>query len=111
MTAAYVPVKGDRARQASWLRTEYIDVDYVGRSVVVGIDEAEREQTHALDRVWIKVETTTPLPEQWINVYSNTSIGHDDRAEANRAANYERIVCLHIWTDADGKDRIERVAQ
>jgi len=112
MTAPYVPVKGDRVRRAGWDNPKYIDVDYVGRSVFVGYDENDNEHTMFLSiGEWIKVETPTPLPERWANFYPNKAVvllhGARDRAEAT--ATPGRIATVHIWTDADGVDRIERV--
>ena len=139
MTAAYVPVKGDRIRRADWPTTEYLDVDYVGSSIIVGTDSSGDEVTAStgtewldvlcvggqqvfgidndgdewcpnLEGEWIKVETPTPLSEMWVNCYPN---GHgstfETRQDANNWASTNRIALVHIWTDADGVDRIERV--
>ena len=111
MTAPYVLVKGDRVRRESWGCGEYVDVDHVGRNVVVGIDECDSERTMVLSvGEWIKVETPTPLPERWINAYPE---GYGSacwtRQSADRWADGTRIALVHIWTDADGVDRIERV--
>ena len=45
MSAAYVPQVGDRVRRTNWSDRLYMDVEYVGRSVVVGADPDGREMT------------------------------------------------------------------
>ena len=113
MTAAYVPKVGDRVRAATWSARSYMDVVAVGQMAVFGIDEVGDEWCPDLDREWIKVETPTPLPERWANVYPD-GIWQDHKTalSANTNATYRnRMAVLHIWTDADGVDHaeIERV--
>ena len=113
MTAAYVPVKGDRIRRADWSGNEYMDVDYVGRSIIVGIDWGGNEMTASRYNTlgeWIKVEAPAPLTQKWGNFYPNGAAHFYDTKEiADTYADKTRIALVHIWTDADGVDRIERV--
>ena len=110
MSGTYIPVKGDRARRTWWLDTCYLDVDYVGRTWVTGIDEDGDEMVYMLDDTWVK--TPVPLPERWINM---TPIGVADsfveKAHANEHATPDRIACIHVWTDGAGVDHIERVTE
>ena len=110
MTAAYVPVKGDRVRRPAWSDAEYFLVLNVARNTFHCVDADGGEWSITLDGEWVKVETPTPLPELWINAYPDSYIrAHDTSTEAQRHALDNRIALVHIWTDADGVDRIERV--
>ena len=113
MTAAYVPVKGDRVRHTSWADTEWLDVLCVGGQQVFGIDADGDEWSITLIGDWIKVETPPRLPERWVNL-TTRGLGNDYgiRADADEVASSSRLAVLHIWTDSDGEDHaeIERVA-
>ena len=109
MTAAYVPIKGDRIRRTRWLDVEYLDVIEVGRTQIFGVAEDGDELMCPLDGEWIKVKTPRPLPEQWLNAYEDWASAYSTRELADGYAADHRIALVHIWTDADGVDRIERV--
>jgi len=110
MTAAYVPQAGDRVQRASWYSHEHFDVTAVGRGYFLGINDDGYESARSLSGEWIKVETPTPLPERWQNVSTQGFITtYRTNWDADRYAADDRIACIHIWTDADGVDRIERV--
>ena len=86
-----------------------MDVDYVGRTIIAGTDRFGNEWSTGLDGVWIKVETPTPLHERWINTYPDGyTAAYSSKASADMYAG-EGVITVHIWTDADGVDRIERV--
>ena len=111
MTAAYVPQVGDTVRHPAW-PSETLAITAVGRDHLLAINEHGTEIKYVLSDKWVKVETPTPLPEWWINVYpSNIGTCFPCRADAQRYVMSERIAVLHIWTDADGVDHaeIERV--
>ena len=110
MSAPYVPQVGDRVRTARWSDTSYMDVIAVGQTAIFGIDEDGDEWCPDLDVEWLKVETPTPLPERWLNFDSiGIQNNYPTRAQADAVAADDRIALIHIWTDADGVDRIERV--
>ena len=110
MTAAYVPVKGDRVRRPEWVSRNHMDVLFVGGQMVFGTNQSGFEFTSGVEGEWVKVETPTPLPETWMNAYPNgLATSYRTREIANDYADESRIALVHIWTDADGVDRIERV--
>ena len=111
MTAAYVPVKGDRVRRASWNHENYMEVLYVGGQMVFGTDRSGFEFTARVEGEWIKVETPPPLPERWQSLYPDgvtVSYGNKEAADADAFA-AAGVIRVHIWTGTDGVDRIERV--
>ena len=110
MTAAYVPVKSDRCRRPEWASGNHMDVLFVGGQMVFGTNQSGFEFTSGVDGVWIKVKTPTPLTQKWGNFYPNGAAHfYDRKAIADNYADDTRIALVHIWTDADGVDRIERV--
>jgi len=115
MSADYVPQVDDRVRRYDWTNGNHMDVDYVGRTIIAGTDRFGNEWSTGLDGDWIKVETPTPLPERWANVYPD-GIWQDHKSarSANTNATHKnRLAILHIWTDANGVDHadIERVSR
>jgi len=87
-----------------------MDVDYVGRTLIVGIDEEGHERMMPLETDWVKVVKPTPLPNLWVNAYpTGEAYGWNTRARADGFARDGRMVLLHIWTDADGEDQMERM--
>ena len=117
MSAAYVPQVGHRARRTNWSDRLYMDVEYVGRSFVVGVDPDGREMTATLSSTtsgeWVKVETPAPLADCWYYVTTAgfVSLPKDSRAIAIAIAAVHALAVVHIWTDSDGVDHaeIERV--
>ena len=110
MTAAYVPVKGDRVRRPEWASGNHMDVLFVGGQMVFGTNQSGFEFTSGVEGDWVKVETPTPLPERFMNLNADgTANTYTSRAVADSYAGPSRIAVIYIWTDADGVDRIERV--
>jgi len=117
MSAAYVPQVGDRVRRTNWSDRLYMDVEYVGRSLVVGADPDGREMTATLSSTtsgeWVKVETPAPLADCWYYVTKTGLVSppKDSRAIAFDHAGVHVPAVVHIWTDSDGVDHaeIERV--
>jgi len=110
MTAAYVPVKGDRVRRPAWSDAEYFLVLNVARNTFHCVDADGGEWSITLDGEWVKVETPTPLLERFMNLNADgTTYTYTSRAFADSYAGPSRIAVIYIWTDADGVDRIERV--
>ena len=110
MTAAYVPQVGDRIRLQHWVH-DWIDVKYVSRELVIGVDGYGNERMPWLSEPWVKA--VEPLPERWSNVYPDGFWqSHETAISARRNGHVGRIAVLHIWTDTDGNDHaeIERVA-
>jgi len=112
MSAAYVPQVGDAVRHEAWdSGSEAVDITAVGvRRFLAAVRGVE--STYVIDEGWSKVETPTPLPERWINVYPNGHVAaHNKKATADHFALADRIILLHVWTDDDGVEHadIERV--
>ena len=110
----YVPQVGDTVRHEFWQENDTAQVRGLSeRSMLLQRSNATTETAWARGPRWIKVETPTPLPERWINVYLNGhTAAHDKKATAEHFALANRLVILHVWTDIDGNDHaeIERVA-
>ena len=109
MTATYVPQVGDRIRLQHWVH-DWIDVKYVSRELVIGVDGYGNERMPWLSEPWVKVEAPIPLPERFMNLNADGGGNtYTSRAVADFQALDHRIAVVRIWTDADGEDRIERV--
>ena len=112
MTAPYVPQVGDTVRHPAW-RSETVTVTAIGKRCLLAVDQNDREFSYDISNSWVKVETPTPLPERWANVYPDGFWqSHATAMAARRNGHAARIAVLHIWTDTDGNDHadIERVA-
>ena len=110
MTDRYTPAVGDRIRLPLWSEHEWAEVTATGRCWLLAVDQDGIEDSWRVDRSdWIKVERPTPIPHRYIglwpegpgfNVWSSPE-------QMSPAGGPESV--LHIWTDEDGVDRIERV--
>ena len=111
MSEKYIPVKGDRVRSPAWLATAWMDVLYVGGKHIFGVNNEGDEWCPRLDNDWIKVETPIPLPEIWMNTFPTGQVSTHFTKPAAEAygETRDRATFVHIWTDADGEDQIERV--
>lgn len=108
-----IPQVGDRvSRQANSHR--WIEVTAVGEKVFLGkLYGADEEQTWHLDEDWLSVGR--PLPERWVNLYFDAPHLDGDvwRSEEDAEINAlpdRKATLVHIWTDGDGNDQIERVS-
>ena len=115
----YIPVKGDRIRRDWWNKAEYIDVEYVGRALIVGTDDEGEEVSTTIGasspQTWIKVEPPpVPLPSGWYAVtpYRPSGVKH---ASAQQALDWDPIqgpvlaaVSFHIDENGDYQAEIIR---
>lgn len=107
----YTPKVGDRVTSPQWPDGWWVDVEYVGRKSFIGVLEDGEEYSGWVAAPWQLVERIDPLRDMWINVYGDQGCyySYRTREAADRNAMPGRTALLHIWTDSDGVDRIERV--
>jgi hypothetical protein len=98
-------------RIGAWLEHEWAEVTAVGRSWLLAVDQDGCEDSWRVDRSdWIKVEPKVPIPHRYIGLISERECGPLCwRSATDVALQPETREILHIWTDEDGVDRIERV--
>jgi hypothetical protein len=60
------------------------------------------------DDLWIKVEPKIPIPHRYIGLYAYGQTTNDVMGRCDFGS-LPVVDVLHIWTDEDGVDRIERV--
>ena len=111
----YIPVKGDRIRRDWWDRDYCLNVEYVGQSVIVGIDDEGEEQVVdiASRDIWIKVEPPpVPLPDSWYAVTPHSILAGIKHGAAEIAMAYHPamgpvIAAIRLHTDENGVDHAE----
>jgi len=104
---SYTPQVGDRVHLYHWPKDYTAEVLFVGDRQVFLRDIGGQEDSFYINLDWIKVETPSPLPERWINLYERCSVTHVSRRDASNGADDKRIAVIHIWTDKHGVDHAE----
>ena len=99
----YIPMVGDRIRGEDWISESYVDVEYVGRSWLMGVNRGGHEGIWHIDGEWIKVEKPEPLLELWITQFTKgVSIHLDDPARRPPRFGEVLIVTTHLIPNGDG---------
>ena len=114
----YTPVKGDRARKHWWDFTSYVDVEYVGRTNLIGTDHHGKEWSVVMrpGDGWIKVEPPpVPLPSSWYAVTPRgivSGIGFSTSAMALQYASGQGsvIATIRLYTDENGTYQAEIIS-
>ena len=100
--ADYVPQVGDRIKTRGWGDAMWMDVTYIGRTVIVGDREDGYERSYMLHgQDCVKATPPVVYPERWITVYPDGvySRAWPTRAEAARRAHGDRIAVIHLAAD------------
>jgi hypothetical protein len=106
MTEPYRPQVGDTVRLRISTGTKVVEVTAVGRERFLGLFDGF-ECSYEIDDDWVKDVVPTPLPERWLNIYSNSvGVGYSSReAVDNVRSTSGRLGVIHVH--ADGVDFID----
>lgn len=110
MTDRYTPAVGDRLRHKQWPDDVTAEVLAVGSAYLwIQRSDEQTPETYVLNTDWIKVERLIPIPHRYIGIYKDGDTGCCYTTAHLAAGINNPTEVLHIWTDENGVDRIERV--